>query len=76
MLVNEHQDQTIQAYTDGSKNAHSVGYGVAIFVGKKLAVQLKFKLDNRCSNKQAEEVAIFKALHVITLKTEKKKSTK
>ena len=44
--VNEHQDQTIQAYTDGSKNEHSVGSGVAIFVGKKLAVQLKFKLDN------------------------------
>ena len=56
------QDQTIQAYTDGSKNEHGVGSGVAIFVGKKLAVQLKFKLDNKCSNNQAEQLAIFKAL--------------
>jgi hypothetical protein len=34
--VNEHQDQTIEAYTDGSKNEHRVGYGVAISVGKNL----------------------------------------
>jgi hypothetical protein len=44
--VNEYQDQTIQAYTDGSKNEHRVGSGVAVFVGKELAGQLKFKLDN------------------------------
>ena len=34
-----YMDQTIQAYTDGSKNEHGVGSGVAIFVGKELAVQ-------------------------------------
>jgi len=62
--VNEHQHQTIQAYTDGSKNEHRVGSGVVIFVGKELAVQLKFKLDNRCSNNQAEQLAISKALEV------------
>jgi ribonuclease HI len=38
---------------------------VAIFVGKELAVQLNFKLDNKCSNNQAEQLAIFKALEVI-----------
>ena len=38
-----YQDQTIQVYTDGSKNEHGVGSAVAIFVGKELAVQLKFK---------------------------------
>ena len=59
-----YQDQTIQAYTDGSKNEHGVGSGVAIFVGKELAVQLKFKLDNKCSNNHAE-LAVFKALEVI-----------
>jgi hypothetical protein len=37
-------------YTDGSKNEHGVGSGVAIFVGEELTAQLKFKLDNRCSN--------------------------
>jgi len=60
-----YQDQTIQAYTDGSKNKHGVGYGVAIFFGKELAVQLKFKVGNKCSNNQAEQLAIFKALEVM-----------
>jgi ribonuclease HI len=60
----EYKEQTIQACTDGSKNEHGVGSGVAIFVGKELAAQLKFKLDNRCSNYQAE-LAIAKALEVI-----------
>ena len=63
--VNEHRDQAIQAYTDGSKNEHGVGSGVAIFVGKEHAVQLKIKLDNRCSKNQAEQLAIFKALEVM-----------
>jgi len=57
-----YQDQTIQAYTDGSKNEHGVGSGVIIFVGKELAVQLKFKLDNKCSNNQAEQLAILRHL--------------
>jgi len=37
--LDEYQDQTIQAYKDGSKNEHGVGSGVAIFVGMELAVQ-------------------------------------
>ena len=37
---------------------------MAIFVGKELAVQLKFKLDNKRSSNQAEQLAIFKALDV------------
>ena len=40
--------QTIQIYTDRSKNEHRVGSGVAVFVGKELKAQLKFKMDNRC----------------------------
>jgi ribonuclease HI len=55
------RDKTIQIYTDGSKNEHGVGYGVAIFVDKELKAQLKFKLDNRCSNNKAEQLAIAKA---------------
>jgi ribonuclease HI len=38
---------------------------VAIFVGKELKAQLKFKLDKRCSNNQAEQLAIAKVLEVI-----------
>ena len=37
---------------------------MAILVGKKLAVQIKFKLDNKCPNNQAEQLAILKALDV------------
>jgi ribonuclease HI len=38
--------------------------GVAVFTGKVLEEQLKFWLDNRCSNNQAEQLAIVKALEV------------
>ena len=58
----ENKEQTIQAYTDGSKTGHRVGAGIAIFIGIELAVQEKFKLDNRCSNNQAEQLAITKVL--------------
>jgi ribonuclease HI len=62
---NGHKEQTMQVYTDGSKNEHEVGSGVAVFVGKELKEQLKFKLDNRCSNNQAEQLAVAKVLEVI-----------
>ena len=56
---------TIQIYTDGSKNEQGVGVGVAIFSGNKLVTKLKYKLDNRCSNNQAEQLAIAKALEAL-----------
>jgi ribonuclease HI len=58
---NGNKEQTIQIYTDGSKNEHGVGSGVTIFVVKELKAQLKFKLDNRCSNNQGKQLAIAKA---------------
>ena len=42
---NRYKEQTIQVYTDGSKNKQGIGSGVAIFVGKGLKGQLQFKLD-------------------------------
>jgi ribonuclease HI len=50
---------------DGSKSEQGVGSGVDVFTGKVLMEQLKFKLDNRCSNNQAEQLAILKVLDVI-----------
>jgi len=38
---------------------------MAIFVQQKLAVQLQFRLGNRCSNNEAEQLAIVKALEAI-----------
>jgi ribonuclease HI len=55
----------MHAYTDGSKTQHGVGSGVALYIGTVLALQEKFKLDNRCSNNQAEQLAITKALEAI-----------
>jgi ribonuclease HI len=51
-----------QAFTDGSKSEQGVGSGLAVFTGQKLMAQLKFKLDNRFSNNQAEKLDILKAL--------------
>jgi len=38
---------------------------VAIFSGKELVTKLKYKLDSRCSNNQAEQLAITKALEAL-----------
>jgi ribonuclease HI len=54
-----------EAERDGSKNEHGVGSGVAIFIQQKLAVQLQFRLGTRCSNNQAKQLAIIKALEAI-----------
>jgi ribonuclease HI len=46
-----------------------VGYGVAVFRGKALTEQLKFKLDKMCSNNQAERLTIVKALEALETQT-------
>ena len=58
----EYGKETIQIYTDGSRNEQGVGAGVAMFSGNELVTALKYRLDNRCSNNQAEQLAIAKAL--------------
>jgi hypothetical protein len=64
--VREYEYQTIQiCMGDGSKNEKGVGSGVAIFTEKELVRQLKYKLENICSNNQAEQIAIAKALEAI-----------
>jgi ribonuclease HI len=54
--------------TDGSKSEQGVGSGVAVFTGNVLTEQLK--IHNRCSNNQAEQLAIVKALDVIETQKE------
>jgi len=51
-----------EVYTEGSKIGDNVGAAGIIFVNGKLVHQLKFKLHAHCSNNQAEQVAILKAL--------------
>jgi len=59
---NEHR---IQIFTEGSKNEHCVGPGTATYIQNKLIHQMKHKLRDRCSNNQAEQMAIVKALQAI-----------
>jgi len=59
------EDEEIQIYTDGSKNDNGVGSGIVIFIKGKLEEQLKYKLHNNCSNSQAEQMAIVKAIEAI-----------
>ena len=52
----------IEVYTDGSKSENGIGSGIAVFIDKHLTFQLKYKLADRCSNNQTEQLAIVKAL--------------
>jgi hypothetical protein len=63
--VDSEEDATICAYTDGSKQDQGVGSGVAIFKGSDMVAKTQLKLDTRCSNNQAEQFAILKALETI-----------
>ena len=56
------EETSTQVYTDGSKQEQGVGSGAVIFKGSEMIAKLQFKLDNRCSNNQAEQLAILKAL--------------
>jgi len=51
-----------ESFTDGSKFGEKVGAGVAIFSEKGLVRKCKYRLQNHCSNNQAEQIAILKAL--------------
>jgi len=59
------EEQDIQIYTDGSKSEHGVGAGIAIFIQNELVHRSLYTLHNRCSNNQAEQLAIIKTLETI-----------
>jgi ribonuclease HI len=55
----------MEIYMDGSKDEGKVRAGVVIYSNKQLVKQCKYKLHNCCSNNQAEQIAILKALEQI-----------
>jgi ribonuclease HI len=61
----EYKKKAIEVYTDGIKNEHGVGFGVASYVENKLLLQQKIERDNRCTNNQAEQPAIAKELEAV-----------
>jgi len=74
-VIEGHEDSIhcIHAYTDGSKNEEGTGAGIAIYANRSLRTKLKYRLNEQCSNNQAEQMAILKALEYIqTLKEEEK----
>ena len=53
---------SLQAYTDGSKNKGGVGSGIAVYAGANLLTTQTYRLNERCTNNQAEQLAILKVL--------------
>ena len=65
VLIKETQENTdynIKIFTDGSKTGEKVGAAAVIFQGDNLIQEIKYKLRGQCSNNQAEQAAILKAL--------------
>ena len=50
----------IHIYTDGSKCEYGVGSGIAILSDNKIIDTIKYRLNGRCSNNQAEQLATLK----------------
>jgi ribonuclease HI len=66
----------IQIFTDGSKTEQGVGAGIAIYTSGTHANSLKYKLDGKCTNNQAEQLAILRSLEYIqNLQTTEKTAT-
>jgi len=70
----ENSPHYIPAYTDGSKSDSGVGSGIAIFSDNNLTATLKYRLNGRCSNNQAGQVAILKASEYIQYSKADKKT--
>ena len=62
--VTENMKHDLTIYTDGSKTEHGVGSGIVIYTDQE-STELKYRLDGRCSNNQAEQLAIMKGLQYI-----------
>jgi hypothetical protein len=69
----EVNERTIHIFTDGSKNGHGVGSGTATHIQNKLIHQMKHKIHERCSNNQAEQMALVQALQARDNKNKQKR---
>ncbi|KAJ4449775.1 hypothetical protein ANN_01179 [Periplaneta americana] len=63
-VVDDEKDSQhqLQVYTDGSKSTEGTGSGIAIFTSTNLIAQIKYKLNRKCTNNQAEQLVILKVL--------------
>lgn len=58
----EDLNYSVQIFTDGSKTEAGVGAGIVIYSQEEAVQHLRYRLGSRCSNNQAEQLAILKAL--------------
>jgi ribonuclease HI len=66
----------IHIFTDGSKLEHGVGAGIVVFKSGNLINSLKYRLNKRCTNNRAEQLAILRALeYTENIETEDKTPT-
>jgi hypothetical protein len=59
---NNEDNSTTQIFTDGSKSEKGVGAGIAVYTSGTHTKSLKYRLNKRCTNNQAEQLAILKSL--------------
>ena len=59
------EESPLQIYTDGSKTEKGVGSAIAIYRSGKNIKTLQYKLNKNCTNNQAEQLAVLKALEYI-----------
>jgi ribonuclease HI len=73
---NNEKTSTIQIFTDGSKSDQGVVAGIAIYRSGIHIKSLKYRLNKRCTNNQAEQLATFKAqVYTENIHTEDKTAT-
>jgi len=60
---------SLPIYTDGSKTEKGVGSGIAIFESEKHIKSVQSRLNKRCTNNQAEQLATLGALQYIEKNT-------
>jgi hypothetical protein len=61
----EEEVSPLQIYTYGSKTEKGVGSGIAIYRHGRNIRTLQFKLNKECTNNQAEQLALLKALEAL-----------
>jgi hypothetical protein len=59
---NDEETSTIKIFIERSKSDQEVGAGIVIYRSGSHIKSLKYRLNKRCINNQAEQLAILKAL--------------
>jgi ribonuclease HI len=76
LLTGNNETIAMQIYTNGSKSELGVGAGIAIFRTDIHIKSIKYKLNKRYTNNQAEQLGILRALeYTENIKTEDKTAT-